>query len=63
MRHEKLTIFPNILFLNLIKITRIKLNSYGDWGLGIGDWGLGIGAHPQHPITNFQKHIPHPPST
>ena len=38
----------------------IKINIYGDWGLGIGDWGLGIGPNPQSP--NPQSPIPNPQS-
>ena len=47
-----------LLFKNISDIYIIKVQLYGDWGLGIGDWGLGIGPHPQSPIPNPQSPIP-----
>jgi len=39
-----------------------KLNSFGDWGLGIGEWGFGVLGGSPNPTTTTpkpQNPIPH----
>ena len=54
-------IFNILIYIDLnVKIIKIILGKWREWGLGIGDWGLGIGPNPQSPIPNPQSPIPNP---